>query len=218
MKRGENRSSAIWKRTAGKRALSVLMAVAMLAGSAPAEPSAEPEQGVPVENTAAVVLTRDGETAYADMASAWDAAVAAGDATIEMKTDWVSDAEGIFGTGINFSPEGSIVMDASGTITIEADGYTIRRDGEAVPGGCVFGVFAGSLVIRDAVISGGGIFVNTDAAELTLPAMVDATGNTPMNGDLFLAGNGTISLDSMADNSYLTISAAPFEPYEKTAV
>ena len=121
------------------------------------EPAAEDivlESGI--MSVAATVTTAAGSQDYGDFSAAWDAAAAAGTATITLRRDWLSDANGSMGTGSYFSGDGTILMDGEGSsITIVGDGHQIGRTGGQIAGACVICVFNGTLDIRNTVISGG---------------------------------------------------------------
>ena len=107
-------------------------------------------------SVAATVTTAAGSQDYGDFSAAWDAAAAAGTATITLRRDWLSDANGSMWTGSYFSGDGTILMDGEGSsITIVGDGHQIGRTGGQIAGACVICVFNGTLDIRNTVISGG---------------------------------------------------------------
>ena len=225
--------------------------------------------------TVAIVSSASGTNEFDSFSKAWDAAASAaaadGSAVMELAADWASDNTGRFGNGYNFSNEGSLVVDVpGGEITIRGNGHKIIGKGAAKTGGCVIGVFDGSLVIKDVQISGGnstmdgggilvlggkvtldhavlkdnaagtgggmcitggaaivkdseitgnsaqnrggGIFVNTDTASLTLEGTVKVTGNNAVTSpDICAIGNGTINTEKLTENSLAETGTASNE-------
>ena len=167
--------------------------------------------GQVIGETVATVSSAEGSKEYADFSSAWEAAAAAassyGSAEVKLYADWISSTSGSFGSGPNFGNEGSILMDLNGAkITIHADHHKIMRQGGQTAGGCIFGIFDGSLVIRNAVITGadsstdGGAFLVLGGS-VVLDG-VTVTGNRAAAGAGLCVTGGSVTLknSTITDN------------------